>query len=102
MLEADIAQLKDLAATLDSVAGEIDKIDVRTSGDKLAEALPGCSLTPVCAQVGEFAEGAWLRVAQRMQQLSRLVTESANAYEMTDDEFKRKLDTMDFTSRGES
>ncbi|MGQ4600539.1 hypothetical protein [Nocardia sp. R6R-6] len=80
---------------------EIDKIDVRTSGDKISEVLPGCSLGQVCSQVGEFTEGAWLRAAQRIQQLSGIVRQSADAYQTTDEDFKKKLDAMDFHVRGD-
>ncbi|MBF6289613.1 hypothetical protein GV791_17010 [Nocardia cyriacigeorgica] len=100
MIQADIDQLKKLATTLDTVGQEIDKIDVRTAGDQIGAALPGCSLGQVCAQTGEFTEGAWLRVAQRIQALSTLVKECADNMQMTDEDFKKKLDTMDFKGRG--
>ncbi|MFD4430931.1 hypothetical protein [Nocardia sp. NPDC058497] len=100
MLQADIDQLKKLATTLDSVSQEIDKIDVRTAGNQIAAALPGCSLGQVCAQTGEFTEGAWLRVAQRLQKLSNIVQVSAATYVSTDQDFKKMLDTMDFKARG--
>lgn len=99
MFDADIQQLWALATTLDGVAAEIDKIDVRATGDQIASALPGCSLGQVCAQAGEFTEGAWLRVAQRIQKLSTIVKESTNSYTITDEEFKTRLDAMDFTAR---
>ncbi|WP_369024009.1 hypothetical protein [Nocardia cyriacigeorgica] len=100
MIQADIDQLKKLATTLDTVGQEIDKIDVRTAGDQIGAALPGCSLGQVCAQTGEFTEGAWLRVAQRIQTLSTIVKECADNMQMTDEDFKKKLDTMDFKGRG--
>ncbi len=100
MLQADIDQLKKLATTVDTVAQEIDKIDVRTTGDQIGAALPGCSLGQVCAQAGEFTEGAWLRVAQRLQALSGLVKQCADNLATTDEDFKKKLDTMDFKARG--
>ncbi|MCC3333403.1 type VII secretion target [Nocardia abscessus] len=100
MLDADIQHLRSLATTLDGISAEIDAIDVRTSADKIGEALPGCSLGQVCSQVGEFTEGAWLRAAQRIQQLSAIVKQSADTYQTTDEDFKKKLDTMDFRVRG--
>lgn len=100
MLQADTDQLKKLATTLDTVSQEIDKIDVRTAGDQIGAALPGCSLGQVCAQTGEFTEGAWLRVAQRLQKLSSIVQVSAASYVSTDQDFKNMLDSMDFKARG--
>jgi hypothetical protein len=100
VLQADIDQLKKLATTLDTVSQEIDKIDVRTAGNQIGAALPGCSLGQVCAQTGEFAEGAWLRVAQRLQKLSSIVQVSAASYVTTDQDFKNMLDKMDFKARG--
>ena len=100
MLEADIDQLKKLASTLDSISGEIDKIDVRANGDKLGAALPGCNLGAICAQTGEFTEGAWLRIAQRVQALSGIVKQCADNMDTTDQQFKDKLNTMNFRIPG--
>ncbi|MGV9926156.1 hypothetical protein [Nocardia rhamnosiphila] len=100
MLEADIDELKKLADTLDSVGGEIDKIDVRTTGDQLGAALPGCNLGTICAQAGEFTEGAWLRIALRMQALSEIVRQCADDMNTTDQQLKDKLNTMDFRIPG--
>ncbi|MFC8044663.1 hypothetical protein [Nocardia sp. NPDC057353] len=99
MLQADIDQLRRLATTLDEVGREIDGIDVRTAGDRIAAALPGCSLGQVCAQAGEFSEGAWLRVAQRVQRLGDIVRQSADNIQITEEEFAQRLDTMDFRAR---
>lgn len=100
MLEADIQQLRTLSVELDDVATQIDAIDVRSQGDQIGVALPGVALGQVCAQAGASTEGAWLRVAQRVQQLSRIVKDSAEAYQITDEEFQRRLNTMDFRTRG--
>lgn len=100
MLEADMDQLKKLADTLDSVAEEIDKIDVRTTGDQIGAALPGCNLGAICAQTGEFTEGAWLRIALRVRALSGIVRQCADDMDTTDQQFKDKLNTMDFRLPG--
>ncbi|MFI1459420.1 hypothetical protein [Nocardia carnea] len=100
MLEADIDQLKKLADTLDDIGGEIDTIDVRTTGDQIGTALPGCNLGTICAQAGEFTEGAWLRIALRMRALSEIVRQSADDMNTTDQQFKDKLNTMDFRIPG--
>lgn len=55
MPQADIDQLKKLATTVDTVAQEIDKIDVRTTGDQIGAALPGCSLFSPMHPSGPFA-----------------------------------------------
>lgn len=100
MLEADTDQLKKLADTLDDIGGEIDKIDVRTTGEQIGAALPGCNLGTICAQAGEFTEGAWLRIALRMRALSEIVRQSADDMNTTDQQFKDKLNTMDFRTPG--
>ncbi|WP_067839784.1 hypothetical protein [Nocardia lijiangensis] len=101
MFEADVQELGRLSGTVNSVAEEIDKIDVRTSGNKLAEALPGCPVGPACVQSGEFIEGAWMRISQRLQELSTLVWRTAGEYQITDEQFKQRLNRMDFQVRGE-
>ncbi|MEV6278578.1 hypothetical protein [Nocardia sp. NPDC051832] len=102
MFEADIRRLRTLSTTVNTVAAEIDKIDVRTNGNKLVEALPGCAVGPACVQSGEFIEGAWLRISQRLQQLSSIVGVSTTVFQASDEEFKLRLDTMDFKTQGES
>ncbi|WP_431969586.1 hypothetical protein [Nocardia sp. bgisy134] len=101
MFEADIQQLRWLVSTVDSVAAEIDKIDVRTNGNKIPEALPGCALGPVCVQSGEFIEGAWMRISERLQRLSSIVNLSTTVFQTTDEEFELRLKAMDFQVRGE-
>ncbi|WP_063066465.1 hypothetical protein [Nocardia violaceofusca] len=100
MLQADIDELNKLVRTLKDVATQVDGIAIRKTGDEITAALPGCTIGPACAQLGEFTEGAWLRVAERIRALSDLVTKSANMYAATDEQFKQLLDTMDFHSRG--
>ncbi|GGK40631.1 type VII secretion target [Nocardia camponoti] len=101
MLKVDIDNLNQLATTVGTAATDIDNLDVRTLGDTIGAALPGCQLGAACSQAGEFVEGAWLRASQRLQKLSTLVRESASAVQLTDEEFKKRLDTMDFVARGE-
>ncbi|UGT41154.1 hypothetical protein LTV02_35295 [Nocardia yamanashiensis] len=100
MLEADIQQLRALTVQVNTAATAIDGIDVRTSGNAIGELLPGSGLGPVCAQAGEFIEGSWLRIAQRLQKLSGIVTTAADDYQVTDEEFAKRLAAMEFQVRG--
>ncbi|MFD3707503.1 hypothetical protein ACFWUP_30575 [Nocardia sp. NPDC058658] len=101
MLKVDIDNLNQLATTVSNAAIDIDGLEVRTMGDAIGAALPGCEVGASCAQAGEFVEGAWLRAAQRLEKLSGLVRECTSAVQLTDEEFKKRLDTMDFAARGE-
>ncbi|AVH20899.1 type VII secretion target [Nocardia cyriacigeorgica] len=96
MLQADIDQLNRLATTLNDVGNSIDALEIRTVGDQLAAALPGAPIPATCAKAGEYTEGAWLRVAQRIRQLANITTQCAANYQMTDEEFAKQLDTMAF------
>ncbi|MGQ4600375.1 hypothetical protein [Nocardia sp. R6R-6] len=100
MLDADIQQLRKLATTVADVGVKIDEIDVRTTGDSIRTALPGCEIGAECATAGEYIEGAWLRVSWRLAKLATLITSCADSYSMTDDEFKQKLNSMTFDSAG--
>ncbi len=100
MLQADIDQINNLVTTVRDVATQVDGIDIRTNGNKFTDALPGCNLGPACAQLGEFTEGAWFRVAERYRTLADLVFGSANLYTVTDEQFKLRLETMDFHPKG--
>ncbi len=100
MLSADIVQMRQLAVTLDDVATQIDALDVRTVADTLAAALPGCPIPIAVSQAGEYTEGAWLRVAQRIKQISVATTQCANNIQSTDADFQKALDTMRFQIPG--
>lgn len=103
MLQADIDQLTKLATTLDTVSKDIDAIDVRTTGDKLAEALPGCQpISTACGQAGEFTEGAFLRVAQRVTALGTLINKSATTYALTDEQFRQQMEYMSYRVEGDA
>ncbi|NKY85683.1 hypothetical protein [Nocardia veterana] len=101
MLQADIDELNKLVTTLKDVATQVDGIVVRTTGDQITAALPGCTIGPACAQLGEFTEGAWFRVAERVRALSDLVYKSANLFAANDEQFRLMLDQMDFHTRGD-
>ncbi|UGT40914.1 hypothetical protein LTV02_33900 [Nocardia yamanashiensis] len=96
MFKVDIDELKALASTVTSVGEEIDKIDVRTTGDQIGSALPGIAVGASCAKAGEYTEGAWLRIADRMRKLAGIVNQCADDVRVTDVEFKNRLDAMDF------
>ncbi|MFC3961708.1 hypothetical protein [Nocardia jiangsuensis] len=101
MLTADILQLNRLADTVGTVSAEIDKIDVRTSADRIPNALPGCTVGQACVQSGEFIEGAWLRMAQRLHQLETIVRQCSASIHTTETEFTDRLNSMDFRASSE-
>ncbi len=101
MLTVDIVQLNRLADTVGAVSTQIDTIDVRTSADKIPNALPGCGIGQACVQSGEFIEGAWLRIAQRLQQLETIVRQCSASTHTTETEFADRLDSMDFRASSE-
>lgn len=51
-------------------------------------------------QAGEFVEGAYLRVAARMRQVSAITTECAQRLDTTDAEFARRMNEIDVTPVG--
>ncbi|MGX1811848.1 hypothetical protein ACWIGI_39525 [Nocardia sp. NPDC055321] len=101
MFQVDIDELKALATTVTSVGDEIDKIDVRTNGDLIGAALPGIEIGAACARAGEYTEGAWLRVAERLRRLAGIVDQCADDVRVTDAQFKNRLDAMDFFRTGD-
>ncbi|WP_063006203.1 hypothetical protein [Nocardia salmonicida] len=100
MLDADIEQLRQLSTTIKDVGTKIDEIDVRTTGDAISVALPGCDIGSRCATAGEYIEGAWLRVAWRLAGMSTLITSCADNYAMTDEQFKQQLAGLTFGTSG--
>lgn len=53
-----------------------------------------------CAKAGEYSEGAWLRIAERMRKLAGIVNQCADNVQTTDQEFKNRLEVMDFFATG--
>ncbi|MVU82277.1 hypothetical protein GPX89_34200 [Nocardia sp. ET3-3] len=102
MFQADIDELKKLATTVTSVGDEIDNLDVRTTGDKVGDALPGIPIGAACSQAGEYTEGAWLRIAERMRTLAGIVNQCADDIKVTDTEFKNRLEQMHFFRTGDT
>ncbi|MFR9753445.1 hypothetical protein ACL02S_20760 [Nocardia sp. 004] len=100
LLQADIDRLTTLCNTLEDVAGQVDDIDVRTAAKDIAAALPGTPLGAACELATEYTEGAWLRVSQRIGQVSAAVRQTAADLSATDEGFAARLDNFDFHGRG--
>lgn len=100
MLQVDIDQLKKLVTTLSGVSKTIDAIDIRTSGDTLTTVLPGSGLGDIFAKAGEHTEGAWLRIAQRIDRVGTLINQAADDFKTTDEDFQKRLNSMDFKPEG--
>ncbi|MBF6176454.1 hypothetical protein [Nocardia blacklockiae] len=100
MLKADIDQLNKLVTVLGDAGKNVDAIDVRSVSDHMADALQGCAVAQACAQAGEFIEGAFLRVAGRMQLVGQKVTECAANIQTTDEQFAKVMDDLDVHQLG--
>ncbi|QIS18900.1 hypothetical protein [Nocardia terpenica] len=101
LLKADADQIKALATTLDDVAAKVDAIDVRTPSKPITSALPGTPLGAACDQATEYTEGAWLRVSQRIGQVSAAMKQTAQSLTATEEDFKKRLTDLNFhTPRG--
>lgn len=100
MLRADVDELKNLASTIDDVASRIGALTAgkTQAGRAAAAALPGCTLTATIQQAGEFVDGAWYRVTNRLHHLGSVVTESASDYRTTDDQFRDRLASLRFSA----
>ncbi|MBF6333357.1 hypothetical protein [Nocardia transvalensis] len=96
LLKADVDQIKALAGTLDDVAAKVDALDVRTPAKGVTGALPGTPLGAACDQATEYTEGAWLRVSQRIGQVSSTMKQTAESLSATDADFKKRLEDLNF------
>ncbi|TLF93671.1 hypothetical protein FEK35_29290 [Nocardia cyriacigeorgica] len=93
-MKVDPDQLRALAATMDDTGGKVDALHVRTKADAVAGSMPGSPLGATCATAGEYVEGAWLRMAMRYKRISNLCKGNAETYEVTDADFRDKLNEM--------
>lgn len=100
MLQADVDELTKLASTINDVASRIGTLTAgkTPAGRAAADALPGCPLTATVRQAGEFVDGAWYRVTNRLHHVGSVVTESASDYRTTDDQFRDRLTSLRFTA----
>lgn len=96
MLQADIDQINSLATILTAVATAVDAIDIRTPAKGVGPDLPGTPLGSACELATEYAEGAWLRTAQRINNVAASMRQAASDFAVTDAEFARRLDEFDF------
>lgn len=100
MLQTDIDQLNRVVTLLDGVSSAIDGLDVRTSANTLKSSIPGCAVIAECILGAEYIEGAYLRMAERLRQVSRLTAASAANYQVTEAEFQRRLRELDVQPGG--
>lgn len=95
MLQADIDELGKLVTVLDDVGREIDQRDVRCESDHLGTAVAGTDVVAACVQLGEFIEGAYWRVTNRLHEISTAVTATASSIQATDEDFAQAMRKFD-------
>lgn len=93
-MKVDPEQLRALAAALGDVSSAVDGIEVRPQCDAVVDAVPGTDLGSVVAKAGELVEGAYLRVAQRIDQISQIAQGNARNYDVQENEFLERLSAM--------
>ncbi|MEV6358919.1 hypothetical protein [Nocardia asteroides] len=95
MLQVDIDELGKLVKVLDDVGLEIDKLDVRAESDHLGDAVGGTDVVAACVQLGEFIEGAYWRVTNRLGEISKAVTAVTSSIQATDEDFSNAMRKFD-------
>ncbi|MFD3705791.1 type VII secretion target [Nocardia sp. NPDC058658] len=91
MLNVDPDELRSLASSMESVAGLLDALEVRTAANAVGAALPGADLADVCASSGEVTETAFRRMGARCRRISQIAKGSADTFEITDVEFSKRI-----------
>ncbi|NLE78064.1 MAG: hypothetical protein GX610_00505 [Rhodococcus sp.] len=94
-MKVDPEELRALAGVLEGVSSAVDAIEVRTQCDAVAAAIPGTDLGAAAAKAGEFVEGAYLRVADRISQISQIAQGNARNYDVQEGEFLERLTAME-------
>ncbi|MFI9504767.1 hypothetical protein [Nocardia sp. NPDC052566] len=95
MLKADIDELGKLVTVLDDVGREIDKLDVRSVSDHFDDAMAGTEVGAACRQLGEFTEGAYWRVTNRLQGIANAITTTVSNLQATDEDFAQAMHRFD-------
>ncbi|GAB2640267.1 type VII secretion target [Nocardia goodfellowii] len=93
-MKVDPAELRALARWMDSVAAAIGALEVKTSASAVRTVLPGSPLGALTDTAVAQVEEAWSRMASRCTRISVVAKGTAGDFEVTDDEFGRKLKAM--------
>ncbi|WP_194813866.1 type VII secretion target [Nocardia sp. XZ_19_385] len=93
-LNVDPDVLRALATSTDSVAEALGALEVKTAANAASSALPGADLAELCISSGEVTESAYRRMSNRCRTISGIAKGSANAFEVSDTEFQRRLNEL--------
>ncbi|MGW5440524.1 hypothetical protein [Nocardia asteroides] len=91
MLNVNPDELRSLASSMESVAGALDALEVRTAVNAVGAALPGANLAEICASSGEVTENAFRRMGSRCRRIAQISKGNADTFEITDIEFSRRI-----------
>ncbi|MEC3920188.1 hypothetical protein [Nocardia sp. CDC160] len=100
LLQADIDELHKVASALSGAATNILNIKAAAASAGLGDALPGSGLDAVCTQAGQFVDGAYQRVAGKLNQVSGAVAQCANKIHETDAHFADEMRKFDVHHAG--
>ncbi|MGW4249318.1 hypothetical protein [Nocardia sp. NPDC004722] len=100
LLQADIDELHNVANTLSGAATNILNIKAAAAAAGIGAALPGSGLDAVCAQAGQFVDGAYQRVAGKLDQVSMAVGRCATTIHETDAHFADEMRKFDVHRAG--
>ncbi|MFG2445012.1 hypothetical protein ACGFQG_19270 [Nocardia fluminea] len=90
----DPDELRSLASSMESLAGVLDALEVRTAANAVGAALPGADLSEICASSGEVTEIAFRRMGSRCRRISQIAEGNADTFEITDVEFSKRINAL--------
>ncbi len=94
MLAVDIAALRQLGNTLNSVAGAITALDCRSGFSGVCSGLPSAEAAGVASGAGERVAMAFAAVADRVRHLAAASTNGAATYEAAEAAFTAQLQAI--------
>ncbi len=100
LLQADVDELHKLAGVLASAATNITKVNATYATSGIAGALPGSGLEVACTQAGENIDGAYQRVAAKLNAVSSKIETASQWYLETDTDFAAELRKFDIDPAG--
>ncbi|MFF0489791.1 hypothetical protein ACFYTQ_12315 [Nocardia sp. NPDC004068] len=101
MLQADIDELHKLAGTLAAAATTIRQVKAAVAASGIAAAMPGSGLDSVCTQAGQFVDGAYQRVAGKLEQVGGKIETTAQWYLASDADFAAEMRKFDIHHAGQ-
>jgi hypothetical protein len=83
-----------LQVVFDEIGEKIDALDAISGLDRIGDAMAGSAIARAADNAGDFVEGGYLRVAERLRDMAEIAAANAEDYTATEDDFAARMTAM--------